>query len=58
MIDHPIYDCLYLACAEATGSTLVTADHKFTDKALNTFKSVDVLLLGSDNFAIKILRQS
>ena len=25
---HPIYDCLYLACAERTGAPLVTADEK------------------------------
>ncbi|HWA50577.1 MAG TPA: type II toxin-antitoxin system VapC family toxin, partial [Dongiaceae bacterium] len=27
-IKHPVYDCLYLACAEALGSTLVTADER------------------------------
>ena len=32
-LDHPIYDCLYLACAEAAGSALVTADRRFADKA-------------------------
>ena len=31
-IDHPIYDCLYLACAEATGSDLVTADNRLANK--------------------------
>ena len=25
-MDHPIYDCLYLACAESTDSDLTTAD--------------------------------
>ena len=25
---HPIYDCLYIACAEMTGSVLVTADNR------------------------------
>ena len=25
---HPIYDCLYLACAERAGTRLVTADRK------------------------------
>lgn len=28
-IDHPVYDCLYLACAEATASALITADRQF-----------------------------
>ena len=54
MIDHPVYDCLYLTCAEATESALVTAGHKFTDEVLNTFKPVDVLLLGSNSFANEI----
>lgn len=25
---HPVYDCLYLACAERTGARLVTADRR------------------------------
>jgi predicted nucleic acid-binding protein len=28
-LDHPVYDCLYLACAETLGGTLITADDKF-----------------------------
>jgi predicted nucleic acid-binding protein len=32
-LDHPVYDCLYLACAGATNSTLVTADEQFARKA-------------------------
>ena len=27
-IDHPVYDCLYVACAEATASALITADRR------------------------------
>ncbi len=27
-IDHPVYDCLYVACAEMLGATLVTADER------------------------------
>ena len=27
-LNHPIYDCLYLACAETTDSILVTADDR------------------------------
>lgn len=32
-IKHPVYDCLYLACAEALGGTLLTADERL-EKAL------------------------
>ncbi len=31
-INHPIYDCLYLACAEAFGVRLITADQKILNK--------------------------
>jgi len=27
-LNHPVYDCLYLACAEGVGGTLITADRK------------------------------
>ncbi len=27
-VRHPVYDCLYIACAEMTGSVLVTADNQ------------------------------
>lgn len=28
ILDHPVYDCFYLALAEARGGTLITADGK------------------------------
>ena len=31
-LDHPVYDCLYLAAAESLGDTLVTADKRFLGK--------------------------
>ena len=49
-LDHPVYDCLYLACAEATGSTVVTADRRLANKAASSFSSVDVLYLDSHEF--------
>ena len=30
---HPVYDCLYLACAELTGTVLVTADMRLCEAA-------------------------
>ncbi len=30
-IEHPIYDCLYLACAETADAVLVTADARLCD---------------------------
>lgn len=31
-LDHPIYDCFYLACAEHVGGRLVTADARLIKK--------------------------
>jgi predicted nucleic acid-binding protein len=31
-IEHPLYDCLYLATAEAVGATVATADRGFFDR--------------------------
>ena len=49
-LEHPVYDCLYLACAEATGSTVVTADRRLANKAASGFPGVDVLYLDSHEF--------
>ena len=32
-LDHPVYDCLYLACAEHVAAKLVTTDDRFVAKA-------------------------
>ena len=53
-IDHPVYDCLYLACAEATGSMLVTADQKLVDKVANQLPGVDVGHIGNHAVVDKI----
>tara|TARA_B100000315_G_C14513623_1_gene558168 strand:- start:139 stop:945 length:807 start_codon:yes stop_codon:yes gene_type:complete len=35
-LDHPVYDCLYLACAEMHNGTVVTADKRFFNKLQST----------------------
>ncbi len=52
-MDHPVYDCLYLACADATTSVLITADHQFAKKAAGT-GSVEVWAIGSPGVADRI----
>lgn len=32
MLDHPVCDCIYLACAEAVDGVLVSADRKFLER--------------------------
>ena len=46
---HPVYDCPYLACADATTSVLITADQRFAKKAAGT--GVDVWAIGSPGTA-------
>ena len=50
-IDHPIYDCLYLACAEATASALITADNRLAAKAAGSVPSADVRHIGAPGVA-------
>ena len=45
-IDHPVYDCLYIACAEATRSTLITADQKLAAIVADRAVDVDVQYIG------------
>lgn len=35
-LDHPVYDCIYLAAAEALGCALTTADEQFSRKLAKT----------------------
>ena len=50
-IDHPVYDCLYLACAEATASALVTADKRFARKIAEHMPGADVRYIGAPGVA-------
>ncbi len=52
-MDHPVYDCLYLACADATTSVLITADHRFAKKAART-GNAEVWAIGSAGVADRI----
>ena len=53
-IDHPVYDCLYIACAEATGSALVTADRRLVNTVADRGLEVDVQDIGAHGVADKI----
>ena len=46
-IDHPLYDCLYLACAEFTDSALITADKRLADKVGDQLPRVLVRYIGA-----------
>ena len=45
-LDHPLYDCLYLACAQAMDGLLVTADKSFVDAAQTRGYSTHIHYLG------------
>lgn len=52
--DHPIYDCLYLACAEATDSDLITADKRFVGKVAGRSEGARVHCIGTPGVADRI----
>ena len=45
LIGHPIYDCLYIACARRTGSVLVTADQGLARAVSKRVSDVQVVTL-------------
>ena len=55
-VDHPVYDCLYLACAEATRSSVVTADERLANKVAGSSLDIDVRHIGATGFSEKITR--
>ena len=44
-LDHPIYDCVYLALAHRIGATVVTADRRFANAVAPTEHGESVLTL-------------
>lgn len=50
-LGHPVYDCLYLACTEFLGGTLVTADSRFRDRLHGTPHADLILYPGDPGFA-------
>ena len=46
-IDHPVYDCLYLACAELTASAVITADQKLVNQVTERWPRLDVRHVGA-----------
>jgi predicted nucleic acid-binding protein len=47
LLNHPAYDCVYLALAEARGCLFVTADTSFARKAQAAGLGAKVIVLGS-----------
>lgn len=53
-IGHPVYDCLYVACAEVEEAPLVTADAKLCDAA-HANSSVDVWNIASSEVVERVV---
>ena len=53
-IEHPVYDCLYLACAQETESKLVTADRKLVNKVSDRSLAIDIDFIGAVGFADEV----
>ena len=44
-LDHPVYDCVYLALAHRVGATMLTADRRFVTAVASTVHGESVLTL-------------
>ncbi len=49
-LNHPVYDCLYLACADVADGVLITADKRLHDAVQDTDFSRLVRYLGDPDF--------
>ncbi len=45
VLDHPVYDCMYLALAHRIGATVVTADRQFVTAVAPTVHGETVVML-------------
>ena len=52
-LDHPVYDCIYLACAEVEGVPLVTADRRLQAASKGRL-AVDVWHIGDEDVGQRI----
>ena len=50
-LNHPVYDCLYIACAEAIGGVLITADKNLHKAVQDTGFAPLVRYLGDPGFS-------
>ena len=46
-MDHPVYDCLYLACAEVSSTPFVTADKRLVARADESQLGLEVRNIGA-----------
>ena len=46
-LEHPVYDCVYLAAATAIRIPLITADSRLRDQAIESMLDIDVIDLNS-----------
>ena len=53
-MDHPVYDCVYLACAESTASALVTADQRLADRVAECAPGIEALYIGAPGVASQL----
>ena len=44
-LDHPVYDCFYIALAEIDGSSMVTADHRLLERLAGSHWAARVFAL-------------
>ena len=53
-LGHPVYDCMYLACAETEAIPLVTADSQLCQRAKRDYSNVEVWDISQNDVALRI----